>query len=80
MVLPALDHPQGGIHHKTTQTACAIVANNKWEGFLTETKTSARALFGLDGILHRNNYYFRVSEDTADGKQTESSRILMLVY
>ena len=38
MVLPALDHPQGGIHHETTRIACAIIANNRWEGFLTETR------------------------------------------
>ncbi|KAF2194705.1 hypothetical protein K469DRAFT_725931 [Zopfia rhizophila CBS 207.26] len=42
MVLPALDHPQGGIHHETARIACAIVANNRWEGFLTETKTGGR--------------------------------------
>ena len=68
MVLPALDHPQGGIHHETTRIACAIVTNNRWEGFLTETRTGVRALFGPDGILYRNNYYFWVSEDAADGK------------
>ncbi|OCK93236.1 uncharacterized protein K441DRAFT_149797 [Cenococcum geophilum 1.58] len=28
MVLSALDHPQGGIHHETARIACAIVANN----------------------------------------------------
>lgn len=68
MVLPALDHPQGGIHHETARIACAIVANNRWEGFLTETRTGERALVGPDGILRGNNYYFRVSEDAADDK------------
>ena len=43
MVLPALDHPQGGIHHETARIARAIVANNRWEGFLTETRTGERA-------------------------------------
>ena len=38
------------------------------------------ALVGPNSILHRNNYYFRVSKDAADGKQTESSRILILMY
>ena len=80
MALPALDHPQGGIHHETARIACAIVANNRWEGFLTETRTGERAHVGPDGILRGNNYYFRVSEDAADGKQTDSSRILMLMY
>jgi len=62
------------------QITYAIVANNRWEGFLTETKTSTRALFSSNSILRRNNYYFRVSKDAANSKQTESSRILMLVY
>jgi hypothetical protein len=79
MVLPALDHPQGGIHHETARIACAIVANNSWEGFLTETRTGGRARVDPDGILRGKNYYFRVSEDVADGKQTESSRIFVLI-
>jgi hypothetical protein len=54
MVLPALDHPQGGIHHETARIACSIVANNRWEGFLTETRTGARASVGPNGILRRN--------------------------
>ncbi|KAG9511535.1 hypothetical protein KCU85_g10076, partial [Aureobasidium melanogenum] len=33
MVLPALDDAQGGIHHETALTACAIVAGNRWNGF-----------------------------------------------
>jgi hypothetical protein len=33
-----------------------------------------------DGILRGNNYYFRVSEDAADGKQTESARIVVLIF
>jgi hypothetical protein len=71
IVLPALDHPQGGIHHETARISCAIIANNRWEGFLAETKTGGPAPVGPDGILCGKNYYFRVSEDAADGKQTE---------
>ena len=80
IVLPALDHPQGGIYYETARIAYAIVANNRWEGFLMETRTGARASFNLDSILRRNNYYFQVFKNTADGKQTENSRIFMLVY
>jgi len=53
MVLPALDHPQGGIHHETARIACAIVANNRWEGFLTETRAGGRTAVGSHGILRQ---------------------------
>ncbi|KAI9771266.1 MAG: hypothetical protein M1840_002236 [Geoglossum simile] len=66
MVLPALDHAQGGIHHETARTACAIIAGNRWEGFLTETRTGGAVQAGPDGILRGKNYYFRVSEDASD--------------
>ena len=69
LALPALDHPLGGIHHETARIACAIIANNKWDGFLTETKTGGRSRIESDTILRKTDYYFRVSEDAADGKQ-----------
>ena len=31
--------------------ACAIIANNRWAGFLTETRTGARASVGPNSIL-----------------------------
>jgi hypothetical protein len=80
MVLPALDHPQGGIHYETARIACAIIANNRWEGFLTELRTGEPAQVGPDGILRGKNYYFRVSKDATDGKQTDSFHILVPMY
>lgn len=74
MVLPALDHPQGGIHHETARIACAIVANNRWEGFLTETRAGGRTAVGSDGILRGKSYYFRVSEDTGLASDEISKR------
>jgi hypothetical protein len=74
MVLPALDHPQGGIRHETARISCAIVANNKWEGFLTETRVGGRTAVGSDGILHGKNYYFRVSEDAGSASDEISKR------
>lgn len=44
MVLPILDHPQGGIHHETARIAYAIVANNRGEGFLTRVGVPRLAL------------------------------------
>ncbi|KAM3506114.1 hypothetical protein MY10362_002558 [Beauveria mimosiformis] len=29
-----------GLHHETARVACAIVANCRWDGFLSEDKTS----------------------------------------
>ena len=75
MVLPALDHPQGGIHHETARIARAIVANNKWEGFLTETRAGGRTAVGSDGILRGKNYYFRVSENAGLASDEISKRI-----
>ncbi|KAF2740331.1 hypothetical protein EJ04DRAFT_572178 [Polyplosphaeria fusca] len=68
LVLPALDHPQGGIHHETARIACAIVANNRWEGFLSETRAGRPVEEGPDGILRGQNYYFLLSQDPADEK------------
>lgn len=72
LALPALDHPQGGIHYETARVACAILANNRWDGFLTETQTGDRTEIGPDIILRKKNYYFRVSENAADGKQVNT--------
>lgn len=68
LALPALDHPQGGIHHETARIACAILANNRWEGFLTETRTGQPVQVDSDGILRGKNYYFRISQDAVDDK------------
>lgn len=68
LALPALDHPQGGIHHETARVACAIIANNRWEGFLTETRTGTPTQAGPNDILRGKNYYFHVSQNAADEK------------
>lgn len=79
MILSALDHPEGGLHHETARIACAIVANNRWEGFLTETRTGECAQTDSEGILRGSEYYFRISDD-ADGKQEEIFTILTHMY
>jgi hypothetical protein len=70
IILPGLDHSQGGIHHETARIACAMLANNRWDGFFTKTRTGAPVELEPDGILHGKDYYFRVSEDPAEGRQT----------
>jgi hypothetical protein len=64
MILPGLDHPQGGIHHLTARIACSILANNSWSGFFTEDKAGKRKTAAPEhGILRERNYYFLVSDD-----------------
>ena len=70
LVLPALDHPEGGIHHETARIACAIVANNSWEGYFTMTKSGERVMDGPDGILRGEDYYFWVSGKPEESEST----------
>lgn len=64
IILPGLDHPQGGIHHQIALDACAILANNRYDGWFTEDREGAvRVRVPLDGILRKHDYYFQVSDD-----------------
>ncbi|KAG9648243.1 hypothetical protein KCU64_g9860, partial [Aureobasidium melanogenum] len=66
IVLPALDDAQGGIHHETALTACAIVAGNRWDGFLREQGTGSRVTTPRDGILKGKDYFFCLSGDAKE--------------
>lgn len=74
MVLPALDDAQGGIHHETALTACAIVAGNRWDGFLREQGTGSRVTTPRDGILKGKDYFFCSVPSTVAVKRQEMSR------
>lgn len=63
-----LDHPAGGIHHETARIACAILAGNRWDGFLTETRTGERIREDSNSILQKSKYYFRLPNISPDGK------------
>lgn len=39
LTLRAHDSPEGGIHFGLAHTACAIVANNRWDGWLSTSVT-----------------------------------------
>jgi hypothetical protein len=70
MVLPALDDARGGIHHETALIACAVVAGNRWNGFLSEDRTGSGVLTPRDGVLRGKEYYFRLPDD-AKGRSTQ---------
>lgn len=64
IIIPGLDHPDGGIHHQTALDACAVLANNRYDGWFTEDREgTVRVKIPLDGILQKKNYYFQVSDN-----------------
>jgi hypothetical protein len=66
--LSALDGPGGGgVHHDTARVACALLANARWDGFLSLTPDGPPAVAGPDDILTGSNYYFRLP-----GKEKDS--------
>ena len=58
--LCGVDHPDGGIHHETARIACAIVANNRWDGFLSEKHCGLGINIPRNGIIRGQGYYFQV--------------------
>ncbi|KAL8913393.1 MAG: hypothetical protein Q9171_001772 [Xanthocarpia ochracea] len=56
----ASDDPTGGLHHATAHTACAIVAGNRWDGFLSQTPTGTPIEVEAEGLLTDWAYYFIV--------------------
>ncbi|CAH0033351.1 unnamed protein product [Clonostachys rhizophaga] len=60
-VFPTVD--SGGIHHETARIACAILANSRWDGFLTTTRDGEAINQGRDEILVNQRYYFRIQDD-----------------
>lgn len=58
LILPA--HDSGGVHHETARVACAILANSRWDGFLSLTANGSRIDCGPDDILMSRRYYFRI--------------------
>ncbi|KAM3503921.1 hypothetical protein MY10362_003908 [Beauveria mimosiformis] len=60
--LPAFD--SRGIHHETARIACAILANSRWDGFLSLTKDGAAVPDERDDVLLNTRYYFRILDGT----------------
>ncbi|KAL7928977.1 hypothetical protein V8C35DRAFT_316667 [Trichoderma chlorosporum] len=67
LMLPAFD--SGGIHHETARVACAILANSRWDGYLTTTRDGDAIPEGKDDILLGKQYYFRIPESPSSDHQ-----------
>ncbi|KAH6631939.1 hypothetical protein F5144DRAFT_612484 [Chaetomium tenue] len=59
--LSALDGP-GGVHHETARIACALLANSRWDGFLSTTRDGPATLEGPEDALTQPSYYFRLPD------------------
>lgn len=60
LALPGADGPAGGLHHETARIACAVVAANRWDGFLAADAAGEPLDAGPDDILAAREYYFHV--------------------
>jgi len=58
----ATDGSKRGIHYGTLHTACAIVANNRFDGFLSREKSPSGVPLdiGIHDIVGEGRYYFHV--------------------
>ncbi|KAJ3498356.1 hypothetical protein NLG97_g1186 [Lecanicillium saksenae] len=76
LILTALDpqknensnQTQYGLHYETARIACAIVANCRWDGFLSESNAPDATPLALapDDLLLGRDYYFHVPARDAD--------------
>lgn len=71
LALSALDSPNG-IHHQTALDACAIVANNRWDGFFTLDRHGGERVptDDMNVSLDADAYYFQVPG--SDGEYLET--------
>lgn len=66
----AWDHEDGGIHYGLAHNACAIIANNRFDGYfsLSSNANAARITVAWDDVLPANtDYYFHVPGPLGEG-------------
>jgi hypothetical protein len=56
----SFDSNDGGLHHGTARTACGIIANNAWDGYLSDTKDGGALELDYDDLLLKKDYWFHV--------------------
>ena len=61
--LLVIDGAGGGLHHGTALVACAILADNQWDGWLSVDRHGSRLSEQLD-VLSGDNYYSLVPKQT----------------
>ena len=58
--LLGFDSQEGGLHHGTARIACAIIAGNRWDGYLSLQPNGSRIPETDDDVLLSDKYYFLV--------------------
>lgn len=65
-ILLALHAPDaavgGGIHYGTAFVACAIIACNRWNGYLTRERNGPKLEMAVDDVLQSGSYYFHIPD------------------
>ena len=74
-VLPALDRPNS-VHYGLALDSCAIVADNRWDGYFTLDREGVQRVptGDMDLSLDADEYYFHVP-----GGNSNSPNLLCLV-
>ncbi|KAI1321367.1 hypothetical protein F5Y16DRAFT_69568 [Xylariaceae sp. FL0255] len=62
LCLQAPEHPDGGVYAETARLACWVLANNRWDGFLSTKKHDASRNKARSGILRGKDYYFHLPD------------------
>ncbi|KAL1616272.1 hypothetical protein SLS56_011485 [Neofusicoccum ribis] len=60
LLLHAPDHPDGGIHHETLRVWCAAIADNRFDGCLSDTRDGPETDTPRDHVLRCREYFFLV--------------------
>ena len=63
LTLPALDGYSGRVSYEMAHSACAVIANNAFDGCFSLTRDGDPNDTSNDGILCNGNYYYRVPGD-----------------
>jgi hypothetical protein len=59
-ILDGNDNAQGCLHHETARIVCAIIAGNRWDGYLSTSPNAEAINVPPDGLLTGEEYYFFV--------------------
>jgi hypothetical protein len=64
----APDLPDGGLHAEYVLVSCGIIAVNRWDGWLSETREGAAMQIDQTTILEKRSYYFHLPLSPDDPK------------
>ena len=71
LTMYAFDHPDGGLHYGTAFLACAIIAGNIFDGYLTDTRDGRKLNLEWDELLVKKNYYFHAYPPLDDAAERQ---------